>query len=68
MKELFKKTFNNPVWKHILIALGVIAIIDWVIFPALTAPSTIFNIVGFLTSALVSVFVGVYIKENFLND
>jgi len=46
----------------------VIAVIDWVIFPSLTAPSTIFNILGLLVSVATLVFVGVYIKENFLNN
>lgn len=67
MKELFKKTFNSKIWKHILIVLGVVAVIDWIIFPALTVPSTIFNIAGLLVAAGTSIFVGVYIKENFLN-
>lgn len=67
MKEILKKTFKNPIWKHILVGLGVIGILDWVIFPSLTVPSTIFNIFGLLVAAAVSVFVGIYIKEEFLN-
>jgi tetrahydromethanopterin S-methyltransferase subunit C len=67
MKNLFKKTYNHPALKHILIALGVVAVIDWIIFPSLTAPSTVFNILGLLIAALTGIFVGVYVKENFLD-
>jgi hypothetical protein len=67
MKEIFKKTFSNPVWKHILTALSIIVVIDWIVFPSLTAPSTIFNVIGLLVAAVLGVFVGVYIKENFLD-
>lgn len=63
MKELFQKTLNNPIWKHILTALGVVAVVDWVVFPSLTAPSTIFNILGLLIAITVGIFVFVYIKN-----
>jgi hypothetical protein len=58
-----KKTFNNPIWNHILTFLGVVAVIDWIVFPALTAPSTIFNILGLLILIGTTVFIFHYIKD-----
>jgi hypothetical protein len=43
--------------------LGVAAVIDWIVFPALTAPSTIFNILGLLTFIGTVIFVFHYIKD-----
>lgn len=64
MKESpLKKTFNNPVWNHVLTFLGVAVVIDWIVFPALTAPNTIFNILGLLTLIGVSLFIFHYIKD-----
>lgn len=64
MKEsLLKRTFNSPVWKHILTVLGVIAVIDWIIFPALTAANTIYNIGGFTVLLVTIVFVFYYVKD-----
>lgn len=64
MKEsLIKRTFNSPVWKHILTVLGVIAVIDWIIFPALTAANTIYNISGFVALLVTMVFVFYYVKD-----
>ena len=68
MKESLKKVFKHPAWKHILRLIGVFAVFEWVVFPSLTAPSTIFNIVGLLVAAALGIFVGIYIKEEFLND
>jgi hypothetical protein len=43
--------------------LGVIAVIDWIVFPALTAPSTIFNVLGLLALIGIIVFAFHYIKD-----
>lgn len=68
MKESpLKKTFNNPVWSHILTALGVLAVIDWIVFPALTAPSTIFNIIGLLALIGTVIFVFYYVKDTWFS-
>jgi hypothetical protein len=68
MKEKFKNVFNKDVWNPIIVGLGVLAIIDWIIYPSLTAPSTIFNIFGLVVAIGTAVFIGVYIKEDFLKD
>jgi len=67
MKESLKKVFKHSAWKHILRLIGVFAVFEWVVFPSLTAPSTIFNVFGLLVAAVLGVFVGVYIKEEILN-
>ena len=43
--------------------MGVIAVIDWIVFPALTAPSTIFNVLGLLALMGIIVFTFHYIKD-----
>lgn len=65
MKELFKKTFDHPYWSHVLNFLGVMAILDWIVFPALTAPSTIFNISGMFVGIGLIAYTLIYVKENF---
>ena len=64
MKESpLKKTVNSPVWKHVLTILGVVAVIDWVIFPSLTAASTVFNVFGLSVAIGTSIFLFYYIKD-----
>ena len=58
-----KKTVNSPVWKHVLTILGVVAVIDWVIFPSLTAASTVFNVFGLSVAIGTSIFLFYYIKD-----
>lgn len=64
MKEsLFKRTFTSPLWKHILSVLGIIAVLDWVVFPALTASNTMFNIVGLLALLGTLLYAFYYVKD-----
>lgn len=56
MKEKIKNLL-----KILFIALGVVAIFDWVIAPGLTAPNTFVNILSFILAGIVSTVVGVII-------
>lgn len=67
MKEIINKAFNKKTLEPILIFLGAIAVIDWGIFPLLTAASTFHNVMGLVIAGALSMFIGVYIKEKFLN-
>ena len=50
MKELIKNFYQSYkcFFKGVLTALGVIAIFDWFIFPGLTTPITVINILSFI--------------------
>lgn len=63
MFKKLKQAFDSPAWTHILTGLGVIAIIDWVVFPSLTAASTIFNVFGLIAAIGTAVFVYHYVKD-----
>ena len=43
--------------------LGVVAVIDWVIFPSLTAASTVFNVFGLSVAIGTAIFLFYYIKD-----
>ena len=64
MKELFKKTFNNKITTPIFVGLGTFAIFTFIVFPGLTAPSTIFNIVSGVVGLFTLVFVFFYLKDS----
>jgi hypothetical protein len=63
MKELIKNFYQSYkcFFKGVLTLLGVIAIFDWFIFPGLTAPITIINILSFSLLIIVLVVVQVII-------
>lgn len=64
MKELFKKTFNNKITTPIFIGLGTFSIFTFIVFPGLTAPSTIFNIISGVVGLFTLVFVFFYLKDS----
>ena len=64
MKELFKKTFDNKITTPVFVGLGTFAIFTFIVFPGLTAASTIFNVVSALVGLFTLVFVFFYMKDS----
>jgi hypothetical protein len=60
-----KKLFNDKRWEPILMLLGNIAILDWLIFPGLTAASTFINMLAVLVFIAVFLFDLNYVKEKY---
>ena len=61
MKKALNKVFKKGNIESILVGLGVILIIEYLIFPGLTAPDTFANIASTLGAVVLGLFVYYYI-------
>jgi hypothetical protein len=65
MENETKKSYNWKKWESLLVAFVTILAFEFVIFPALTAASWIFNTVGFLLGVGLGIFLYEYYKSKF---
>jgi len=65
MKTVLKKLISKRLLEPILVVFGLIALLQWVVFPGLTEPNTFLNIVSALVGILCGIFVILYVKETF---
>lgn len=61
MKKALNKVFKKGNIESVLVGLGVLLIIEYLIFPGLTAPDTFTNIVSSLGAIVLGLFVYYYI-------
>lgn len=66
MKELLNKLFNKKIITPIISGIGVIMTFEYVIFPGLTAPNTLINIVSVLILLLLFAFIYYFFKVDLL--
>jgi hypothetical protein len=62
MKQLLKKVFSEKTSSPIFIGFGVFAIFTFIVFPGLTLPNTLFNILSALIGLFTLTFVFYYLK------
>ena len=62
MKEILKKTFDVSVLSVVGVVLGIILIFEFIVFPGLTAPDTIQNILALLIGIFSILFAFNFIK------
>ena len=60
-----KKLFNDKRWKPILVLLGNMVMLQWVIFPGLTAANSLINMLSVLIFIAMFLFDLNYVKETF---
>jgi Na+(H+)/acetate symporter ActP len=72
MKEALKKTFNVNVMAVVGVVFGIILTFEFIVFPGLTAPDTILNILSVLVGIFSILFAFHFIQWkklfNFLNE
>jgi hypothetical protein len=65
MLNKIKKTLQKPLVESILLGISVFIILDFLIFPGLTAPNTIYNILSVIGFGVLSLFIYQYIDFKF---
>lgn len=63
-----KRFFDHPTWNHAVNFIAIMILLEFVVFPALTASSTAFNIAGLFVGIGLVVYTGIYIQDNFIKD
>lgn len=68
MKDVIKKAFNLKSLEPFLVGVGVILLLEFAIFPALTIANTFINLLGGALSIGVGIFLYQYVKKKFFED
>jgi hypothetical protein len=72
MKELLKKTFNTDILAVVGVVFGLILTFEFIVFPGLTAPDTILNLLSILIGIFSILFTFYFIQWkklfNFLSE
>ncbi len=63
MKEIFKKTFSAKSLEPFIVGIGVILLLEFAIFPALTIANTFLNLLGGGLGVGVAIFLYQYVKK-----
>jgi hypothetical protein len=65
MKEALKKVFNPKVLGPLFVLLGVLFVFEYIIYPGLTAASTITNIISVVVAIISGAFTYFYLDNLF---
>jgi hypothetical protein len=68
MKETLNKVFKKSNIELILVAMGVLLIVEYLIFPGLTASNTLINIASSLGAIILGLFVYYYVTPDKPNE
>ena len=68
MKEIFKKAFSIKSLEPFIVGIGVILLLEFAIFPALTIANTFLNLLGGGLGVGVAIFLYQYVKKKVGND
>lgn len=63
MKKVVKNLFSKRLLEPVLVVFGLIAVLQWVVFPGLSETNTFLNVVSALVGILSATFVVLYVKE-----
>lgn len=64
MREILRKIKDSK-WTVVAVqVLGLLAVMQWIVFPALTTANTLINIVGFVLMLIVLASIGILLFEN----